>query len=744
MPLATLSIDIEARLAKLESGMSQATRIAQKNAAQIERAFAGVRGAVVGIGGALATAIPASFLIGTVRNTLTAIDNFNDLRDATGASIENISALDDVAARAGQSFDVAADALVKFNNQLKNAKPGDDTSRIFKALNLDIAELKKLDPAEALQKTAIALGRYATDGDKARAIQELFGKSVREAAPFLRELAEAGQLNAKVTAEQAEQVKQVNDQLDAMSKNLTDTARGIVLEFVPALNKIIAAFNRGGLIKALDEFGNAAFDWEGSQTRKQIKVLESDIAGLEARASVVDGGFIDRIKKLGGAGSLGSIGDDSAELAQQIATKQEQLKKLRALNLGLTDGLAGAGRGTVNPANASPLPSLKVSDKIDTAAIDKARKAYDDLIRTVSERVTLAQAELDSGSKLTEAQRFSLDVLGKLAAADARFTDGQKRLVATELERLIGIERATAAEKDLLDTRAKTAEIERRGLDGLAGEAERRIEANAALQSYIEQIGLSDRQLQDLELARLRDAIATEQQALAMAANAEASGAEVDARERNLRLLERELQLRERGIGKERRLEDDPRAGIGRAIDQYLEKTGKLGTETERAFGGAIDAVEDQLSGLVKTGNRTIDALIAEFFRLNVVRPFLSNLFGLLGATSGGAGGAGSLAQFAATFGGYRERGGPMGSDKWYVAGERGPEIVTGPGNVFNAAQTSALFSRGGGQTIVQHITINGGVSRNEVISGMVAAKNAALGEWADGARRGRWAGVGG
>jgi Lambda phage tail tape-measure protein (Tape_meas_lam_C) len=745
MPLATLSIDIEAKLAKLEQGMSQATRLVQKNASQMERAFSGIRTAGSAVGGALLAAIPVAFvsaLVATTRSTLNAVDGFNDLREATGAGVGNISALDDIARRSGVTFDVAADALVKFNQQLKDSKPNDDTSRIFKALNLDIAELRKLDPAEALQRAAIALDRYATDGNKARAVQDLFGKSVREAAPLLRELAEAGTLNAKVTVEQARHVKEINDQLDALEANVVNAARGIILRFVPALNSLLSTLTNDGLLAALDRFGNSAFDWEGSQTRKQIKVLEADLDDLQKRAAVVDSGFLDRMKTLGGAGAIGSIGDNSADIAQQIATKQEQLKKLRAVNLGLNEGLAGGGRGLVNPAAAVPLPpSLVVQGKADTAAIDRAKKAYDELIRTVTERITQQQSELDNGKKLTEAQTFALDVIGKLAAADAKYSDVQKRAVTADLERLIGLEKATDAQKEAAEVRQKIAQIEQRGLDTLSDETERRIVANEQLQRYVEQIGLSDRQLQDLELSRIRDAIATERQGLAMAQNAEASAAEVEARERNIRLLERELQLRQGGIAKERKIEDDPATGAQRAIDKYIEKTGKLGTETERVFGGAIDAVEDKLSNLVKTGNSAIDALIAEFYRLNVVRPLLSQLFGLLGGIGGGGGGATSLAQFAGTFDGYREKGGPMSAQRWYVAGENGPEIVTGPGTVYSARDSAAMFG-GGGPTIVQNITFNGGVTRNEVISGMVAAKNAALGEWADGARRGRWGGA--
>ena len=51
MALVTLSIDLEARLAKLEAGMSAATRIAEKNAAAIEARYAKIGNAVRTVAG---------------------------------------------------------------------------------------------------------------------------------------------------------------------------------------------------------------------------------------------------------------------------------------------------------------------------------------------------------------------------------------------------------------------------------------------------------------------------------------------------------------------------------------------------------------------------------------------------------------------------------------------------------------------------------------------------------------------
>lgn len=197
------------------------------SAQQINVAF-GATAAVLG------SAFAGLSLTGFIRSTAAGVDALNDVKDATGASIENISALEDVALRTGATLDTVTSTLVKFNSVL--ATP--ERESIFRALGLDVAELKRLDPAEALRQTAVALARFADDGDKARVVQELFGKSIREAAPFLNDLAAAGELNARVTGQQAEEAERFNRNLSELVATSTQLARTLVGPVVSAINEL--------------------------------------------------------------------------------------------------------------------------------------------------------------------------------------------------------------------------------------------------------------------------------------------------------------------------------------------------------------------------------------------------------------------------------------------------------------------------------------------------------------------------
>ncbi len=219
------------------------------------RVLAGVRGQidklnVVGaklgnVLGSIGIGLSAGALAGLVKGINDGVDALNDLKDASGASIENISALEDVAARTGTSFDTVGTALIKFNAILKDAKPGSDAEAALKALNLSVKELQQLDPAEALRRTAVALAGFADDGNKARLTQELFGKSLGQVAPFLADLAKQTELLGTVTSKQTEEAEKFNQELSRLSKNAVDAQRALVGPLVSALNEVIAKFREG-------------------------------------------------------------------------------------------------------------------------------------------------------------------------------------------------------------------------------------------------------------------------------------------------------------------------------------------------------------------------------------------------------------------------------------------------------------------------------------------------------------------
>jgi len=354
MPLAVLSIDLEAKLAKLEDGFDKAGRLAEKQAHQIERAFGGLRVAAASLGGLLGGVFAVKEMAAFFQATVDGLDKLNDLRDATGASIENISALEDVALRTGSSFDTVSSALVKLNSFLKETKPGSQQAEILKQIGLSAEELKRLDPAEALLKVATALSAFADDGNKARIVSELLGKSVAEVAPLLKDLAEKGRLIATVTTEQAEAAEKFNQQLAALSKSGLDLARDLTGPLVSAMNQTIDQFKQGakegkgffqvlreGQLKALG-FGNV------DSLRQSLFGLNQAIRNIEAQGPL---DFLDKAQLDG--------------MRQKAAELRKEIEKLEP---------SGQGRRPANEGGGGFL-GISVGDVPDKP--DKAKKPKD-------------------------------------------------------------------------------------------------------------------------------------------------------------------------------------------------------------------------------------------------------------------------------------------------------------------------------------------------------------------------------
>jgi hypothetical protein len=336
-----------------------------------------VMGSLASVGGlgALAGGLSAGAFVGFVKGVTDSVDALNDFSDATGTSVENASALIDIATRTGTAIDAAETAVVKLNQALNSASdPNSDVAGALKSIGLSAEELKKLDPAEALLEVAKALDKYENSGGKARAIQVLLGKSARELAPYLKDLAEKGELNAKVTTAQAEEAEKFNKQLFALQTNVTDAARAIGLAFLPAIN---------GYIERVQE----AFKVTGGY--------------MDLLRLLANGNWSDAFKI--GAGLISpSLGPKVADVRKEVASLNAELEREQKYLADLQ------GRKYLNPIEKDDAKSTQGTIARLQARIDDAKK-----------RLGIAQS--------FEAQLALEGSGGVLDANDARARAGDKK-----------------------------------------------------------------------------------------------------------------------------------------------------------------------------------------------------------------------------------------------------------------------------------------------------------------------------
>lgn len=404
----TLSIDLVAKVAQFEKDLGAAARATERTANQIASAFGLITSAI----GGLTAGVGVSGLVAIVRNVNNGVDAFNDLKDATGASIENISALEDVAARTGTSFDTVGASLVKFNQALGAAKPGTDAARAFEALGLSVRELKAQDPAEALRQTAVALGQFADDGDKARVVQELFGKSLREVAPFLADLAKQGELVATVTTEQAEAAERFNHELNELSKNALDASRVLVGGLVESLNTTASAY------RAAEKQGDSFLTFLLKQTeiaRLATKALEA-IFGPDNRRG---------IEALGGI-QLGSSSPGNQRAAARL------LRQGAGDRRSIGDPFAADGKTGKQRAEEGIRPVTTELDRY-VESLQRTIEKNQDLTEVQTAQLRISEA---GAQGFSEAQREAILALAKRVDKERELQAAQEERIRQQDERI--------------------------------------------------------------------------------------------------------------------------------------------------------------------------------------------------------------------------------------------------------------------------------------------------------------------
>ena len=684
MALAKLSIDLEARLANLQAGLDKAGLLAERQAERMQRAFSGANKALVAAGGAIAAAFSVSVITRWVSATVDGLDALNDLADATGASVENLSALEDIAVRTGTSMDTAGDAVIKLNKALADAKPDNEIGAAFKALNLDVAELKRLDPVEAFQRVVIALGGFADDANKARLTQELFGKSLKEVAPLLKDVAEAGTLQAKVTAEQAAEAEKFNKSIFQVQKNLQDLSRTIAGPLLQATNQLFGLLRGdgpGSLDKLLAVPLQAATIF-GANVAFVLKGIGTEIGGIAAQAAAVA-----RLD-FAGASRIGQMMREDAKAAREELDRFER----RALQLGSVTQASYSNEGRNYTRNLPSLPSSIGGDKSKKTK-DTTKFEFSDSLQSMLDRI-------NSGDELKLAKLLdTLEEMKKFTEGGGTLPDSVWANIAEDIAKLDPA--ATAARKAmelLADTPTGKLEATNKKIEAIN-------QAFASGSITVEQWGEAVRAATgtlDDGMERLNDILAGTPTGKMEALLKQIEFINGQFAAGNIKSAEQWAEAIRVATGT---MDSDVKDAAEKGIDAARE----LGLTFSSAFEDAIVGgakLSDVLKGLEKDILRIVS-------RKLVTEPLAGATTDVLGSITkaGSSGGFEGIlseigSKISGLFGGFFADGGFLPPGKWGMAGERGPEPIFG-------GRTGLTVQPAGGMTVHQHFAFSAPVSRS-------------------------------
>lgn len=417
-------------------------------------ALAGVAGVFSGAG------IAASVL-----NTANALDAFNDAADATGASVENLSALEAIALRNGESLDTVQSAIIKLNQALSQ-DPDGKQAQVLKDIGLSADELRAKDPALALRDVAVAFAAFEGDGDKARDLFQLLGRSAADLAPFLGDVADAGELNATVTAAQAKEAERFNKALSGLGAGVTQVARNIGSELLPDATKLVAKLVE---LTSTGESGKEGLGRlsEGFKIVSQtVKVLYAEIEfvftgiGREIGAVAAQFAALSRLDFKG----FGVIGD---------AVKEDARAARLELDAYVKSVLAGtaAEKTAEESAKKKPRKGRVADTKVTKDTSDALQRAAQQMVDDWSPlklRWDLAANEFDGGAN-ADVAKWAAESEERLEGMVARYRDliDPAEKYRQELQVVTALEttgRLTAEEA--FTVRSRLIEEEERALDG--------------------------------------------------------------------------------------------------------------------------------------------------------------------------------------------------------------------------------------------------------------------------------------
>lgn len=652
MAAGSIIVDLLMRTGAFETDSGRAAKLAEKRAKEIQKSFeragAGVRDAFTGLfAGLTVGAAVAGF-----KAVVNQLDALNDVADATGASIENISALEDIGRRTGAGIETVETALVKLNQALNTAAdPKSSAAAALDAIGLSAKELSTLDPAQALLKVAQALDGYADDGNKARLMQELLGKSMKELAPFLHDLAEKGQLNATVTGEQARQAEAFNKQVFELQTNISNAARNMALELVPALDEVakftLEAQNKfGPFLGLLAGIGGAVYHGFGGQL-DELKRAESEVGELFARRSAA----IKQVQELEAtaSGAVYASTRDAAlqELGQARADLDGVTAELKTATASRDKLLAARRTGGKEP----PKPGLEFSP-----------------FNPATPKAPRAPKEYDAGFEM---QRRAADAyaatLGKIVDAQAAANDSTLTLTPSQ-----------KALRDLMADPVWQAMPEPWKQTAIA-----QTEAAVATEKLVADM---DR------LTALLDATPT---------------AQLDKQRDTMQFL---ADAFERGAISAEQFSEAAMTALGELPQRIDEVTDRMTVFADQAARNMQDAFADFLFDPFNDGLEGMARSFAQTLQRMASQMLAAKIFETIGGVLKGSdtGWVSSLGgSLLKSVAGARADGGPVGAGQTYLVGERGPELFTP--STAGAVLPNDLLGRaaGGGAPVVNIRNVN-------------------------------------
>ena len=640
--LGSLVVQLAMDYAQYQSGWDKTEQETLARTKRIQEAVDGVKSTAsqfaVGIGASIAAVFSVSAMKSMIDGITASQVELKKLSETAGVSVEKLSGMAHIAKASGTDVDQLADSMNQLTQKMVETKKESDPAAVaLQKIGINFKEFRDLTPDEQFLTLAKSLDKFEDGAGKSAAIMAIMGEEGAKLLPFMKDLAAAGEIQAKVTAEQIEESAKYQRALQASQASNDALKTEVVNGMVPALNLATRAYNQviNGTGGVRDEARNLAAD--GS-------IKDWTMTAVKALSYVIDAGqyvwrtFQSIGKGLGGlAASAVAVADGDFKGAFNILqmSGQDMIDAFKGETWGekFRTAIDQLATSTNNATGATQKQTLAVKDFVEASdegskAAEREAQAYLATMGAIDQKIAALSKEAELGRQLTESEKelikvtqAQLDPKKKLneqhfAAVKARIAEWneiEKTTAATKLEQA-GLEASR-------QQRAKYVSEMQSATDALAA-------GNKSLREEIELIGKNDAQRlvilknRNLEIIAIKEAHAAE-----LAREADATG----TMSRELANLQADIELlRERN---------------GLLDTQYIAQgAAKAADATQSAWKSLYDNVSGSLTDALMNGGMNAKDYLKGMLRSLFVQPFVMNIVGnLMGIGGGGAGGVGGV-----------------------------------------------------------------------------------------------------
>jgi hypothetical protein len=433
-------------------GVDQLTGVAlqgKKSVDDLKVALSSVQSALAGIG----VAVGAGAFVQLQLEALHAVAALDDMAEATGASVEKLSAIQNVAKVGGQDFEGLTAQLGRMTKGLKeNKEEGTTAAKALAVLGISAKDAngRWRDSAQVLIDVANRLKQYEDGAGKVAIIQDILGKGAEKYLPLLKDIAAGTDLTSKVTGEMAAKAEEAEKSMNRLKVSIEELRKEFVIGLVPALTTAADFLKRIMDIRpnfaelartaaAMSPLHGDAFE----ASSKRINDLTADIDALIRKQKEYG-----ELSKQGGA-----FGARAAQSAQRLGPQIESLRRERelmkfiqershqenapggAMDMGV--GLDGVFRHALEYQQDDPR-RLKPSDiaKMNEEAMEELRKgnAQMDVYLDKRQKDLIAQQEAAKDASRQNDAALAEQDLARLDALDQARADRLKNIQGLRLQ----------------------------------------------------------------------------------------------------------------------------------------------------------------------------------------------------------------------------------------------------------------------------------------------------------------------